>query len=80
MRNQVTQERKVTVVGAGVIGLTCGVRLREAGVDARIVARELPDQTTSAAAAAVWYPYLAYPEGRVLAWGRRSLQVFEELS
>ena len=31
-------------------------------------------------AAAIWYPYKAYPEDRVLAWGRRTYEVFEELS
>jgi D-amino-acid oxidase len=31
-------------------------------------------------AAAIWYPYKAYPEDRVLSWGRRSYEVFEELS
>jgi D-amino-acid oxidase len=37
----------VTVIGCGVIGLTAAVRMREAGLDARIVAAGLPLQTTS---------------------------------
>jgi D-amino-acid oxidase len=68
------------VVGCGVIGLTSAISLREAGVDARIVAAELPPATTSSVAAAIWYPYKAYPEDRVLSWGRRTYEVFEELS
>ena len=70
----------MTVVGCGVIGLTAAVRMREAGLDARIVAAALPLQTTSSVAAALWYPYKAYPEERVLSWGRETFEVFEELS
>ena len=68
------------VVGCGVIGLTAAICLREAGVDAGIVAAELPPGTTSSVAAAIWYPYKAYPEDRVLYWGRRTFEVLGELS
>lgn len=70
----------VTVVGCGVIGLTAAVRMREAGLDVRIVTAALPLETTSSVAAALWYPYRAYPEDRVLAWGSTTFEVFEELS
>ena len=68
------------VVGCGVIGLSVAVRLREAGLDTRILAAELPPATTSGVAAALWYPYKAYPEDRVLSWGERTFEVFRELS
>jgi D-amino-acid oxidase len=70
----------VVVVGCGVIGLTAAICLREAGVDAGIVAASLPHDTTSSVAAAIWYPYKAYPEDSVLSWGSRTFEVFEELS
>lgn len=70
----------VTVIGCGVIGLTTAVRLREAGLDARIVTDAMPHETTSSVAAAIWYPYKAFPEDRVLDWGRRTFEVFGELS
>ena len=70
----------VIVVGCGVIGLTAAVRIREAGLDVRIVTAALPFETTSSVAAALWYPYKAYPEDRVLFWGGRTFEVFEELS
>lgn len=71
---------EVVVIGCGVIGLTTAVRLREAGLDARIVAAAPPEETTSAVAAAVWYPYKAYPEEGVLRWGRGTFEVFERLA
>ena len=67
-------------MGCGVIGLTAAIRLREAGVDAGIVTAELPPGTTSNVAAAIWYPFKAYPEDSVLSWGSRTFGVFEELS
>lgn len=45
------------VVGAGVSGLTCAVRLLERGFDVHIVARERPEDTVSVGAGAIWeYP------------------------
>src|SRR4051794_11358287 len=58
---------RVVVVGAGVVGLSCAVRLLEAGHAVSVVARDLPLETTSAVAAALWYPYRAYPFERVTA-------------
>lgn len=68
------------VVGAGVSGLSTAIVLAEAGLAVRVVARELPLETTSSVAAAVWYPYRAYPEELVLGWGRRTLTAFAELA
>jgi D-amino-acid oxidase len=70
----------VIVVGCGVIGLTSAVTLQESGPDVRIVSAALPLETTSSVAAAVWYPYRAYPEDRVLSWGKRGFEVFEDLA
>jgi D-amino-acid oxidase len=70
----------VAVVGCGVIGLSAAVRLQEAGLTVRIVARDLPLETTSNVAAAIWYPYRAYPQNRVLEWGSQTFAVFEELA
>jgi D-amino-acid oxidase len=56
------------------------VRLLEAGYDVEIWARDLPPNTTSNVAAAIWYPYKAYPVERVTAWGQRAFDVFMELA
>lgn len=71
---------RVIVVGAGVVGLTCAVRLLEAGHRVDVVARDLPLETTSAVAAALWYPYRAFPQDRVTAWGKVSYDVFASLA
>ena len=71
---------RVIVVGAGVVGLSCAVRLLEAGHRVDVVARDLPRETTSAVAAALWYPYRAFPFARVTAWSQRTYEVLAELS
>ncbi len=71
---------RLLVVGAGVTGLTVGVRLAEAGYDVHLFARELPLETTSAVAAALWYPYRALPAERVLGWSQQSLKAFTDLA
>lgn len=65
---------RVVILGCGVSGLSCGVRLLEAGHPVEIWARELPPHTTSDVAAAVWYPYRAFPQERVTAWAARTLE------
>jgi D-amino-acid oxidase len=68
------------VVGAGVVGLTCALRLVEAGHDVHVVARERLAATTSGVAAAVWFPYRALPYDRVLAWSRSGYEAFAALA
>ncbi|MEQ4521121.1 FAD-dependent oxidoreductase, partial [Nocardioides kribbensis] len=43
--------QRVVVVGAGVVGLTCALRLLQAGHRVDVVARDLPLETTSVVAA-----------------------------
>lgn len=73
-------EQLITVVGAGVVGLTCAVRLSEAGFGVRVVARDRGEATTSSVAAAVWYPYRAFPYDRVLGWADASYHEFVGLA
>ncbi|MGH3714458.1 MAG: FAD-dependent oxidoreductase [Micromonosporaceae bacterium] len=71
---------RVIVLGAGVVGLSCAVRLAEAGFDVGVLARDLPSETTSAVAAAVWYPYLIAPRERVAAWSASTYQELRRLA
>jgi D-amino-acid oxidase len=73
----VNSRTSVTVVGAGIIGLTAAWRLAETGHEVRVVAAVPPGETTSVVAAAIWYPYLALPRDLVTRW---SALGFEELS
>ena len=71
---------EVIVAGTGVVGLTAAIRLREAGIAADVVARDPPAATTSAVAAALWYPYRAFPRERVAAWSARGFAVLSGLA
>lgn len=68
------------MVGAGVTGLCCAVRLLEAGHRVDVLARDLPLETTSAVAAALWYPYRALPQDRVTAWAGATYAALEKLA
>ena len=70
---------RVIVVGAGVVGLSCAVRLLEDGHDVALLARDLPLETTSSVAAALWYPYRALPRDRVAAWAATTYDVLGRL-
>ena len=58
----------IVVIGAGVVGLSCAVRLAEAGHAVEVVAAARATGTTSSVAAAIWYPYRAAPAAAVLRW------------
>lgn len=68
------------VVGAGVLGLTTGVVLAEAGRPVRIRTAERPRETTSAVAGAMWGPSMLRPPERVLDWATRSHAEFVSLA
>jgi len=69
--------RNVAIIGAGVSGLTCGVAFAERGCHAAIFAKETGRQTTSGAAAAVWFPYHVESAERVIPL---ALQTFDVLA
>ena len=70
----------VTVIGAGVIGLTTAVCLAEAGASVAVHAAEPPLQTTSVAAGAVWGPHLVGSDKRVSEWAAVTLAQLRELA
>ena len=73
-------ERNVAIIGAGVSGLTCGVVLAEHGYRTAIFAKEIGQQTTSSAAAAVWFPYDVEPAERVIPLALETYQVLLDLA
>lgn len=70
----------VLVIGAGVIGLTAAVVLAEAGASVAVWARELPQETTSRAASAMWGGAFGEPADRIPGWAARSLAAFTALA
>jgi D-amino-acid oxidase len=73
-------ERNVAIIGAGVSGLTCGVVLAEHGYRTAIFAKDIGQQTTSGAAAAVWFPYHVEPAERVIPLALETYQVLLDLA
>jgi len=72
--------RRVAVIGAGVSGLTCGIFFAERGFHAGIFAEEIGQQTTSGAAAALWFPYDAEPADKVIPWALATYKVLVDLA
>lgn len=70
----------VIVVGGGVIGLTTAIVLAESGSRVRVWSREAAEETTSAVAGALWWPYRIEPQERVGDWSLASLRVYEKLA
>jgi len=66
----------VVVVGAGVIGLSCAMRLQQSGARVAVVSPDGLEQTTSWVAAAVWYPTHTDADPQVLGWAGRTFDEF----
>lgn len=66
---------QTVVVGSGISGLTTAIYLLEAGHAVQIVAAEPAMSTTSAVAAAVWFPTHVAPWERVSGWSEDTFRV-----
>jgi D-amino-acid oxidase len=71
---------RIVVVGGGVVGLTCAHRLVRAGHAVEVWTRDAVEDTTSAVAAALWYPYRALPEAPVTQWSAATYDMLSILS
>ena len=72
--------QSVAIIGAGVSGLTCGIVFGERGYRTTIFAKEIGQQTTSGAAAALWFPYHVEPAERVIPLALETYQVLLDLA
>lgn len=73
------RRKQVTVIGAGVVGLTTAVALENAGHGVRVIAREPGVESSSGAAGAVWYPYHSSSGDSVNRWAGVSYEWLSEL-
>jgi len=72
--------RQIAIIGAGVSGLTTGVLFIERGFRTVIFAEQIGQQTTSGAAAALWFPYDAEPADKVIPWALTTYKVLVDLT
>ena len=73
-------QNRAAIIGAGVSGLTCGVVFAERQWKVSIFADETGQQTTSAAAAALWFPYDAEPAEKIIPWALTTHEQLRKLS
>ena len=73
-------KQPVAIIGAGISGLTCAVVFAENGFETSILAEEIGDDTNSAAAAAIWYPYDVGSSAEIAPWALVSHHHFLELA
>jgi len=71
---------RIAIIGAGVSGLTCGVVFAERGCRTTIFAEQTGQQTTSGAAAAVWFPYHVEPADKVIPLALETYKVLVDLA
>src|SRR6266480_664207 len=76
----IRMKHQVAIVGAGVSGLTCGLVFAEHGHRTAIFAKEIGQQTTSGAAAALWFPYDVEPVHKVIPWALETHRVLVDLA
>jgi D-amino-acid oxidase len=76
----IPMNHRVAIVGAGISGLTCGVVFAEHGHRTAIFAKEIGQQTTSGAAAALWFPYDVEPVSKVIPWALESYRALIDLA
>ena len=73
-------QKSVTIIGAGVSGLSCGVVFAERGFAATIFAEQIGTKTTSGAAGALWFPYDAEPAEKVVPWALATYKILVDLT
>jgi glycine/D-amino acid oxidase-like deaminating enzyme len=76
----IPMKHRVAIVGAGVSGLSCGVVFAQRGHRTTIFAREIGPQTTSAVAAALWFPYDVEPVDKAIPWALETYQTLIDLA
>ncbi|HHS95987.1 MAG TPA: FAD-binding oxidoreductase [Phaeodactylibacter sp.] len=79
LKNYNEVKPRVKIIGCGVSGMTVGIVLLEAGMEVEIITEKLPKDTTSAKAAAVWFPFRVQPVEKVNAWSLQTYHKFQNM-
>lgn len=60
--------KTVTVIGAGIVGLTSALKLQEKGFAVTLLSREDVCQTLSSKVGAIWFPFEVHPKEKANTW------------
>lgn len=71
--------RTATVIGGGVVGLSCAYEMADSGCSVTVIAAADAEDSVSGVAAALWFPYQTESSADALEWSRVSYQRFTEL-
>ncbi len=71
---------KITVIGAGIIGLSAAYILQKQNHQVKIIAEQFSPNITSNRAAAFWFPYHIRNDERGINWCQRSYKKYKALS
>ena len=71
--------KKIAIIGRGISGASCGLRLIEKGYDVHIFSKDDLAQTTSMSAGAFWWPFNAKPLDKVKKWSSISYHEYKKL-
>lgn len=69
--------KHVCVIGAGVIGLTSALCLKDSGFNVKIIADKSDESICSNNAGAIWGPFLSNEDQRTLEWSFETLEILE---
>lgn len=73
-------KKQIKIIGCGVSGLSVAIALLEADYLVEIITEKLPADTTSAKAAAIWFPYAVNPRDKVSKWSKLAYNKFKKLA
>lgn len=73
------RRKRVTIIGGGVIGLTCALTLA-ADCEVSLIADQMGSLSDSRKATAVWHVYLVPETDRVLGWAQQTLEKLSALA
>ena len=71
---------RITVAGAGIIGLSTAYVLKKSGHDVNVVAEKFSPDITSNRAAAFWFPYHIRSDSRGKQWCRESYDFYSSIN